>query len=272
MGEQGKYNECIAKCEEAVDVGRENRADFKLIAKALSRIAKAHLKLNNSQEALKFYHKSLSEFRDPAIVKEVQKLEKQVKEDAAKAYLDPEKAEEERQKGNEAFKNGDYPTAVKAYTEAIKRNPEDARIYSNRAASYSKLMEFNLALKDCDRCIELDPQFIKGHLRKGHICIALKNYQKACEAFEDARKIDGSNQEAIDGYRQAMTLLNSDPEAMRKRAMEDPEVQQIMADPAMRMILDQMQREPGSLHDHLKNPDLAKKLKKLIDVGLIAIR
>ena len=69
-----------------------------------------------------------------------------------------------------------------------------------------------------------------------------------------------------------MTLLNSDPEAMRKRAMEDPEVQQIMADPAMRMILDQMQREPGSLHDHLKNPDLAKKLKKLIDVGLIAIR
>ena len=67
-------------------------------------------------------------------------------------------------------------------------------------------------------------------------------------------------------------LMNSDPEAVRKRAMEDPEVQQIMADPAMRMILEQMQREPGSLQDHLKNPDLAKKLKKLIEVGLIAIR
>ena len=76
----------------------------------------------------------------------------------------------------------------------------------------SKLMEFNLALKDCDRCIELDPQFIKGHLRKGHICIALKNYQKACEAFEGARKIDGSNQEAIDGYRQVsgMTMVESE--------------------------------------------------------------
>ena len=35
--EQEKYVECIAKCEEAVDVGRENRADFKLIAKACRR-------------------------------------------------------------------------------------------------------------------------------------------------------------------------------------------------------------------------------------------
>merc|ERR1712002_286625 len=202
----------------------------------------------------------------------VSQIEKQMKDEQAKAYLDPAKAEEERQKGNDMFTKGDYPGAVKAYSEAIKRNPEDAKIFSNRAAAYSKLMEFNLAMKDCDRCIELDPSFIKGHLRKGHICIALKNYQKALEDFEKAQEIDKTNQEAIEGYRQAMMLMNSDPEAVRKRAMEDPEVQQIMADPAMRMILEQMQREPGSLQDHLKNPDLAKKLRKLIEAGLIAIR
>ena len=63
-------------------------------------------------------------------------------------------------------------------------------------------MEFNLAMKDCDRCIELDPSFIKGYLRKGHICIALKNYQKAGEAFEMAKELDKDNQEAIEGYRQ----------------------------------------------------------------------
>lgn len=66
--------------------------------------------------------------------------------------------------------------------------------------------------------------------------------------------------------------MNQDPEAVRKRAMEDPEVQAIMQDPAMRMILEQMQREPGSLQDHLKNPVLSKKLRKLIEAGLIAIR
>jgi len=31
--EQGQYDECIQECEEAVNVGREHRADFKLIAK-----------------------------------------------------------------------------------------------------------------------------------------------------------------------------------------------------------------------------------------------
>ncbi len=51
----------------------------------------------------------------------------------------------------------------------MRRNPDDAKIYSNRAACYTKLMSFDLALKDCEKAIELDPKFIKAYLRKAMV-------------------------------------------------------------------------------------------------------
>jgi len=54
--------------------------------------------------------------------------------------------------------------------------------------------------------------------------------------------------------------------------MNDPEIQQIMGDPAMRMILEQMQSDPQAVSEHLKNPEIMRKIMKLKDSGLISMQ
>ncbi|KAL4238083.1 Stress-induced-phosphoprotein 1 [Mactra antiquata] len=270
--EQQKYDECISICEKAVEIGRENRADYTVIAKALGRQGKAYLKKDDYENALKYLNKSLSEHRSTETAKLVIEIEKQKKQKERLAYINPELSLEEKTKGNELYQKGLYPEALKHYTEAIKRNPDDAKIYSNRAACYTKLMEFTLALRDCEDCIRLDPKFIKGYLRKGAIYTAMKESSKAAQAYQKALELDPNCAEAQNGYRSSVVQEGSDPEAVRKRAMENPEIQDILSDPAMRLILEQMQKDPNALREHLKNPEIATKIEKLLEAGIIAIR
>lgn len=270
--EQGLYDQCIEECEKAVEVGREHRADFKLIAKSLARIGNAYYKKNDLQKTLVYFNKSLSEHRDVEVIKKSQEVEKILKEKERLAYINPEKSLEEKNLGNDFFKKGDYPAALQHYTEAVKRNPEDAVLYSNRAACYTKLLEFSMALRDCEECIRLNPSFIKGYLRKGASLMAMKEYSRASDAYQKALEIDSNCQEALEGYKSCLRQEGSDPEAVKRRAMMDPEVQQILADPAMQLILQQMQKDPRALREHLQNPEISKKIEKLLEVGLIAVR
>jgi len=269
--ESKNYTECVSTCNKAIDVGRENRADFKLIAKALARMGTAYRRSGDLKNAKMAYEKALTEHRTPDYRSCLSEIEKELKKAEEQAYVNPEIAEEEKKMGNELFKAGDFAGAVKKYSEAIRRNPTDAKIYSNRAACFTKLLSFDLALKDCDKCIELDPGFVKAYLRKAKAHQAMGQTSKAMSAYEKALEIDSNCSEAIEGYKNCAIQNNSDPEEVRKKAMNDPEVQKILNDPAMRMILEQMQNDPQAIQEHLKNPAIAEKFMKLREAGLISV-
>jgi stress-induced-phosphoprotein 1 len=53
----------------------------------------------------------------------MKKAERTKREHEEKLHINPEIGEEHRKKGNEFFEKGDFPGAVKEYTEGLKRDP-----------------------------------------------------------------------------------------------------------------------------------------------------
>lgn len=278
--EQGEYQKCIETCEKAVEEGREIRADYKLIAKAYGRIGTAYSKTGDLTSAIKYFNKSLAEHRTPDILNKLRETERTKAEAEKQAYIDPEKSAQAREEGNGLFKKGDFAGAVKAYTESIKRDPNDPRGYNNRANAYTKLVALPEALKDAEAAIAVDPKFVKAYIRKSNVLFTMRDYVKAIEAVQEAAEHDEAKahtkeiQDQMWKCQQAQFTQRegeSDDDVMQ-RAMRDPEVAQIMGDPVMQSILQQAQTNPAALQDHMKNPTVRNKINKLISAGIIRTR
>ncbi|KAK8560852.1 hypothetical protein V6N13_026287 [Hibiscus sabdariffa] len=283
--EMGKYEDCIKDCDKAVERGRELRADYKMIAKALTRKGTALVKMakcsKDYEPAIETFQKALTEHRNPDTLKKLNDAEKARKELEQQEYFDPKIADEEREKGNEFFKQQKYPEAVKHYTESLRRNPKDPKAYSNRAACYTKLGALPEGLKDAEKCIELDPTFSKGYTRKGAVQFFMKEYDKALETYQEGLKHDPNNQELLDGVRRCVEQINKasrgdlSPEELKERqarAMQDPEIQNILSDPVMRQVLVDFQENPKAAQEHTKNPMVMNKIQKLVSAGIVQMR
>lgn len=99
---------CIAECKKAIDVGRESQAEYRIIAKAYARMGNAYLKLEDYENAKLAFEKSLTEHRTPETRTLLSTVEKLLKDKQEKDYINPELSLVEKEKGNNAFKKGDY--------------------------------------------------------------------------------------------------------------------------------------------------------------------
>lgn len=281
--EKGDYDAAIATCETSIEDGRAARADYKVIAKSFARLGNSYLKKDDLESAAKYFDKSLTEHRTPEVLSKLRATQKELKTREALLYVDPEKAEEARLEGKEYFSKGDWPNAVKAYTEMIKRAPEDARGYSNRAAVLAKLMSFPDAVKDCDLALQKDPTFVRAYIRKANAQLAMKEYSHVIDTLTEAREKDlelnaGKNVLEIDQlYNKAVSqrflaIEGETPEQTMERVSRDPEIVSILQDPVMQGILGQARENPAALQDHMRNPEVSKKINTLIAAGVIRTR
>ncbi|KFW81073.1 Sperm-associated antigen 1, partial [Manacus vitellinus] len=96
-------------------------------------------------------------------------------------------ATREKEKGNEAFAIGDYMEAVTYYTRSISVIPT-AAAYNNKAQAEIKLQDWDSALQDCEKVLDMEPGNIKALLRRATVHSQLQNYQTA---IEDLNKVLG---------------------------------------------------------------------------------
>ncbi|MBA0849848.1 hypothetical protein Goshw_021481 [Gossypium schwendimanii] len=120
-----------------------------------------------------------------------------------------------KDKGNEFFKAGNYLKAAALYTQAIKQDPSNPTLYSNRAAAFLNLVKLNKALADAETTITLKPQWEKGYFRKGCILEAMERYDDALAAFQIALQYNPQSAEVSRKIKRLSQLAKD-----KKRAQE----------------------------------------------------
>ncbi|GAM35578.1 chaperone activator [Talaromyces pinophilus] len=277
--ESGDYQGAIEICQEAVQEGRELRADFKTIAKSFARIGSAYEKLGDLAQAIEYYNRSLTEHRTADVLTKLRAAEKAKIKAEKDAYISPEEAEKARELGQKKFQEADWPAAVDAFTEMTKRAPEDPRGFSNRAAALIKLMAFPQAVTDCDEAIKRDPGFIRAYIRKAQALQAMKEYNKALDSLTEASAHDTTGKNAREIEQQQNKILESQysaragetEEQTAERIQKDPEIMAILQDPVMQSILQQAKSDPAALQEHMKNAQVRSQIQKLVAAGVIRL-
>ncbi|KAF2284262.1 hypothetical protein GH714_020124 [Hevea brasiliensis] len=147
-----------------------------------------------------------------------------------------------KDKGNEFFKAGNYLKAAALYTQAIKLDPSNPTLYSNRAAAFLQLVKLNKALADAETAITLNPQWEKGYFRKGCALEAMERYEDALAAFQTSLQYNPQSTEVSRKIKRISQL------AKEKKRVEEVESKRYNVDMAKHLdtLKSEMSEKIGS--------------------------
>mmetsp|Transcript_3216 Transcript_3216/g.8052 ORF Transcript_3216/g.8052 Transcript_3216/m.8052 type:complete len:765 (+) Transcript_3216:141-2435(+) len=106
-----------------------------------------------------------------------------------RAKVEKERAEKLKQDGNKLFLAAQYTQALELYNQAVTLDKENAKLYSNRAACYEKMQNWQHCLDDAQKCIQYDPSWPRGYLRKGKALEGLGKLVAALDACVEGKTV-----------------------------------------------------------------------------------
>ncbi|KAM6427346.1 LON peptidase N-terminal domain and RING finger protein 3 isoform 3-T3 [Liasis olivaceus] len=112
----------------------------------------------------------------------------------AKGFPGQVKASRLRHEGNLLYKEKKLHAALQKYNEAVRLAPSDHLLYCNRSQINSTLKCCEEALRDAEMACQLQPCWVKGHLRKGQALASLGKTEEAFHEFLFCLILEDENQ------------------------------------------------------------------------------
>ncbi|XP_041890249.1 tetratricopeptide repeat protein 12 isoform X1 [Corvus kubaryi] len=117
-------------------------------------------------------------------------LEKDAKERAQRRKKNEQLANALKEKGNEAFREGDFALAIRRYTEGLQKLKDKQELYTNRAQAYLKLHEYEKAISDCEWALKCNKNCLKAYFLMGKAHLALQHFSESRHCYEKMLQID----------------------------------------------------------------------------------
>lgn len=103
-----------------------------------------------------------------------------------------QKLDKMKEEGNGHFKAGRYQQAVDVYTAALEVDPlnksTNSKILNNRAMCYSKQKQWQQAIQDCDKAIQLDPSYTKARKTRAKALGEGGDWEEAVRAYKSIQE------------------------------------------------------------------------------------
>lgn len=99
-------------------------------------------------------------------------------------------------RANANFVMGEYDTAITDYNRAIELNPKEAAVFFSRGLAHYNKQSYSLAIVDFDKVIELDPKEAMAYFKRGNALEKTGNFERALSDYQKAFELDPDNEPA----------------------------------------------------------------------------
>jgi len=97
-----------------------------------------------------------------------------------------EYAEAYNNRGNAYAELNEYERAIEDFSKAIELNPALAEAYNNRGLAYAELNKYERAIEDYNKAIELNPNDAEAYANIGIVYLKIRRYEEAARDLKRA--------------------------------------------------------------------------------------